>query len=83
MNDIDPAVLRSTTVASAVDALKLELKFTLGDYPSDEEWLAWVKGFNRDRTRMIEIIKRRNPWAAKFSERIPTFWDDVDRKIGF
>jgi hypothetical protein len=82
MNDINPKILRDQTVKAAADALKLELKFMLGDYPSDEEWKAWLKGFRGDYPRMLEIVKKRNLWASKFSERIPDFQRLLEKHLG-
>ncbi|ARL04310.1 hypothetical protein [Burkholderia pseudomallei] len=80
--DVPPDTLQTETLLAAIDALKLELKFTLGDFPTDAEWKAWLKGFGDNDNRMIEIVQTRNPWAAKFSERFPGFWRDLRRQVG-
>jgi len=82
MSNLNPKILRDETVESAIAALRLELKYTLGDVPTDEEWASWISGFHGDRTRLLEIIERRNPWAAKFSQQIPDFWVVLSEKLG-
>ncbi|KVV07483.1 hypothetical protein [Burkholderia ubonensis] len=87
MDELDPKIIRDGAVQCAIDALRQELDAQFAVAPLDQrssrdELIAWVKGFNRDRARMIEIIERRNPWAAKFAAGIPDFWDRVERSLG-
>jgi hypothetical protein len=81
-SSIPADLLRRETLKSAIDALKLELKFTLGDFPEEHEWKSWLKGFGDNDQRLIEIVKQRNPQAAKFSERFPSFWRDLRKQVG-
>lgn len=81
-SSIPADLLRRETLKSAIDALKLELKFTLGDFPEEDEWKSWLKGFGDNDQRLIDIVKQRNPQAAKFSERFPSFWRDLRKQVG-
>jgi hypothetical protein len=77
----DDMIMREA-IGAAIDALHLELKFIVGGVPEEHEWKSWVMGFGDGDQRMRDIVQRRNPWAAKFSDRYPDFWRDLRRQIG-
>jgi len=49
--------------------------------PTGEEWTSWISGFHGDQTRLLEIIERRNPWAANFSHQIHDFWVVLGQRL--
>jgi hypothetical protein len=86
-DEFDPKVVRDQSVRCAAEALRQELDVLSAVAPFDERSpmttvAAWIEGFGRDRERLNEIVKRRNPWAAKFGETIPDFWGLVEKRIG-
>jgi len=81
MSNLNPKLLREETVESSIAALRLELKYTLGDVPTGEQWTSWISGFHGDQTRLLEIIERRNPWAANFSHQIHDFWVVLGQRL--
>jgi hypothetical protein len=80
--EVSDETWKRETIGAAIDALHLELKFMVGGIPEENEWKSWVKGFGDDDQRMRDIVQRRNPWAAKFSDRYPDFWRDLRKQIG-
>ncbi len=87
MDELDPKLMANETVRCAIAALRQELDAQLAVAPFDErstntELVSWIEGFDRNRDRMNEIIKKRNTWAATFAATIPDFWDRVETQLG-